>query len=62
MIRTYVAGDALALLSIWNGAGSRFGYAPLAENEFREIFLEHPNFSPDGIGTQTHYPFPRKHE
>ena len=47
MIRTYTAGDASALLSVWNSAGSRFGYASLEDFEFRKIFLEHPNFSPE---------------
>ena len=47
MIRTYTAGDASALLSVWNSAGSRFGYASLEDSEFRKIFLEHPEFSAD---------------
>ena len=47
MIRAFDTADALALLSIWNSAGCRFGYAHLTEAEFRALFLEHPSFSPE---------------
>lgn len=45
MIRTYVSEDASALYRLWNEAGQGFGYAPLTEPEFREVLLEHPDFS-----------------
>ena len=47
MIRSYMARDAEALLSLWNTAGTRLGYAPLSMGKFRKLLLEHPGFSPD---------------
>lgn len=47
MIRTYLPGDADALLHIWNTAGVRSGYAPLDSADFRKLLLEHPDFSPE---------------
>lgn len=47
MIRGYAMEDAPALHRIWNDAGSRFGYAPLGEAQFRKLLPDHPDFSPD---------------
>lgn len=47
MIRNYLATDSHALLTLWNTAGVRAGYAPLSEGKFRKLLLEHPDFSPD---------------
>lgn len=47
MIRNYVASDAPQLLSLWNTAGVQMGYAPLKEEKFRSLLLEHPEFSPE---------------
>ena len=46
MIRNYLATDSHALLTLWNTAGVRAGYAPLSEGKFRKLLLEHPDFSP----------------
>ena len=45
MIRKFVTGDERALYCLWETEGPRFGYAALTESKFREIFLEHPDFS-----------------
>lgn len=45
MIRKFVTGDERALYRLWETEGPRFGYAALTESKFREIFLEHPDFS-----------------
>lgn len=47
MIRNYVASDASRLLQLWNTAGVKMGYAPLKEEKFRRLLLEHPEFSPE---------------
>ena len=47
MIRKYVAADEKHLYRLWNTEGPRFGYAPLTEGRFREILLDHPEFSPE---------------
>lgn len=47
MIRNYVPADAAALLGLWNTAGAAMGYAPLSENKFKKLLLEHPDFSPE---------------
>ena len=47
MIRKFTSGDGPALYRLWKTEGCRFGYAPLSEQKFRELLLEHPNFSPD---------------
>lgn len=46
MIRNYLPTDDHALLDLWNTAGVRTGYAPLSEGRFRQLLLEHPDFSP----------------
>lgn len=46
MIRGYAPCDDAALLQLWNTAGVRLGYAPLTEEKFRQLLLEHPGFSP----------------
>ena len=45
MIRKFVTGDERALYRLWETEGPHFGYAALTESKFREIFLEHPDFS-----------------
>ena len=45
MIRCYAPEDADALLQLWNTAGVRMGYAPLSMDKFRQLLLEHPEFS-----------------
>ena len=45
MIRVYVSGDGQALCRLWNTAGLRMGYAPLNDEKFRKLLLEHPDFS-----------------
>lgn len=45
MIRKFVTGDESALYRLWETEGPRFGYAALTESKFRELFLEHPDFS-----------------
>ena len=45
MIRKFVAEDQMALYRLWETEGSRFGYAPLSESKFRQVLLEHPEFS-----------------
>lgn len=45
MIRNYVPTDAAALLGLWNTAGAAMGYAPLQEEKFRKLLLDHPDFS-----------------
>ena len=45
MIRKFVTGDERALYRLWETEGPRFGYAALTESKFRELFLEHPDFS-----------------
>lgn len=47
MVRNYLPADAPALLSLWNTAGVQAGYAPLGAEDFRQLLLEHPDFSPD---------------
>lgn len=47
MIRTYRPKDRGELLALWNTAGVAAGFAPLKEGEFDELFLSHPDFSPD---------------
>lgn len=47
MIRNYEPKDAASLFSLWNTAGVAMGYAPLNEEDFRSLLLEHPDFSPD---------------
>ncbi|HIT33952.1 MAG TPA: GNAT family N-acetyltransferase [Candidatus Faecousia intestinigallinarum] len=47
MIRNYLPQDGAALLRLWNSAGVSMGYAPLEEKKFRELLLEHPDFSPE---------------
>jgi len=47
MIRNYLPGDAAALLHIWNTAGVRAGFAPLDTDDFHQLLLCHPDFSPD---------------
>ena len=46
MVRNYSPADSHALLTLWNTAGVRAGYAPLTEENFRRLLLEHPDFSP----------------
>ncbi len=46
VIRCYKPCDDVALLQLWNTAGVRLGYAPLSEAKFRQLLLEHPEFSP----------------
>lgn len=45
MIRSFSPGDAADLLRLWNTAGLRMGYAPLTEQKFRSLLLDHPEFS-----------------
>lgn len=45
MVRCYVPSDDSALLNLWNTAGVRMGYARLPEKKFRQLLLEHPEFS-----------------
>jgi len=47
MIRNYLSADAPRLLQLWNTAGVKMGFAPLSEEKFRRLLLEHPEFSPD---------------
>ena len=47
MIRKFASGDGPSLYRLWEKEGPRMGYAPLSEQRFREILLEHPDFSPD---------------
>ena len=47
MIRKFTSGDGPALYRLWKTEGCRFGYAPLSEQIFRELLLEHPDFFPD---------------
>lgn len=44
-LRNYCSADAPHLLELWNTAGVKLGYAPLPESKFRELFLDHPDFS-----------------
>lgn len=46
MIRCYLPQDDNALLHLWNTAGTKMGYAPLTEDKFRALLLNHPEFSP----------------
>ncbi len=45
-LRNYTPADDAALLALWNTAGTAMGYAPLTEEKFRRLLLEHPDFSP----------------
>ena len=45
MIRNYCSSDAQALLTIWNTAGVKAGYAPLNMEKFNKLLLEHKEFS-----------------
>lgn len=47
MIRSYLPADASALLCLWNSAGVKAGYAPVNEEKFRALLLEHPDFLPE---------------
>lgn len=47
MIRNYVPQDDDALLKLWNTAGRKAGFAPLDAPKFRDLFLAHPDFSPE---------------
>ena len=47
MVRSYLPKDDEALLCLWNTAGKRMGYAPLTQGKFRELLLDHPEFSPE---------------
>ena len=46
MIRTYLPTDEGDMLSLWNTAGPRLGFAPLTGTQFRLLLTGHPNFSP----------------
>lgn len=46
MIRNYKIADNDALLSLWNTAGVKIGFAPQNMERFSELLLSHPNFSP----------------
>lgn len=45
MIRSYTPEDKDALLHLWNTAGVSMGYAPLDMVKFRQLLLEHREFS-----------------
>jgi len=45
MIRNYRSSDAPQLLLLWNTAGVGMGFAPLQEEKFRRLLLDHPEFS-----------------
>lgn len=47
MIRNYRIDDENALLSLWNTAGVRLGFAPLTKEAFRCLLTGHPYFSPE---------------
>lgn len=47
MIRNYVSTDAAALFQLWNRAGVKMGYAPLEQDDFQRLLLNHPDFSPE---------------
>jgi len=47
MIRNYTAADKEALLNLWNTAGTAMGYAPLNEEDFCRLLLNHRDFSPE---------------
>ena len=47
MIRNYLPIDAAALLTLWNTAAVRDGYAPMTEEKFDKLLLGHPDFSPE---------------
>lgn len=44
-LRNYCSADGPHLLELWNTAGVTLGYAPLSENKFHALFLDHPDFS-----------------
>ncbi len=46
-LRNYTPSDASARLELWKTAGGAMGYAPLTAGDFRELFLDHPDFSPE---------------
>lgn len=46
MLRNYRTTDEHALLSLWNTAGIRLGFAPLELRQLRRLLTEHPNFDP----------------
>lgn len=46
MIRSFESRDKDALLALWNNAGVNMGYAPLEQEEFGCLILDHPAFSP----------------
>ena len=45
MIRCYVPSDDAAMLRLWNTAGVAVGYAPLTQEKFRKLLLDHAEFS-----------------
>lgn len=46
MIRNYKITDNDALLTLWNSAGVKIGFAPQNMENFSNLLLSHPNFSP----------------
>lgn len=47
MIRCYCPSDEDKLLFLWNTAGTKLGFAPLSQEQFRQRLTRHPKFSPE---------------